>query len=376
MNIPFLDLNRQYVSIKPEIDQAIQSVIDKSSFVGGPFVEAFETAFAKFCGVSHCLGVANGTDALMITFKALGIGPGDEVIVPANSFIASSETITFAGARVVFADIDPATYNLDTTKLEAKVTPKTKAIVVVHLYGRPADMDPILEIAKRRKLFVVEDAAQAHGATYKGRTIGSMGDAACFSFYPGKNLGAYGDAGAIVTNSKELIDRARMLANHGRIDKYNHGIEGVNSRLDGLQAAILSVKLKHLPEWTELRRRNAQRYSELLATSGAILPVETPGYKAVYHLYIIRVDAAVRDELRDFLPTRGISVGIHYPIALPNLTAYAYLKHSPSDFPEASKASGEILSLPMFPEMTDEQIAYVCQNVGEFLSARVNVKVG
>jgi dTDP-4-amino-4,6-dideoxygalactose transaminase len=241
-------------------------------------------------------------------------------------------------------------------------------------------MDPILEIARRRKLFVVEDAAQSHGATYKGRMIGSLGDAACFSFYPGKNLGAYGDAGAIVTNNKHLAERARTLANHGRIDKYDHGVEGLNSRLDGLQAAILSVKLKYLPQWNELRRCHARTYSESLAAMGVTVPVESSGYKAVFHLYVIRVDRAHREGLRAFLQQRGVSVGIHYPIALPNLAAYAYLNHSPSDFPEASKASGEILSLPMFPEMTREQIAYVCHKVSDFVTARcerkVNAEVG
>jgi len=373
MNIPFLDLNKQYLSIKSEIDAAIQAVIDKSAFVGGPFVEQFERAFAAYCGVSHCVGVANGTDALLVTFKSLNIGAGDEIIVPANSFIASSETVTTAGARVVFADIDPETYNLDVTKLEAKITSRTKAIVAVHLYGRPADMDPILEIARRHRLYVIEDAAQAHGATYKGRPIGSLGDAACFSFYPGKNLGAYGDGGAIVTNDAKLADHARMLANHGRIDKYNHGIEGLNSRLDGLQAAVLSVKLKHLPKWNELRRQHARRYSELLRGS-VTTPVETPGYVPVYHLYIIRIEADLREDLRVFLQQRGIATGIHYPIALPNLSAYAYLKHGATDFPEATTASGQILSLPMFPEMVDEQLTYVADAVAEFVASKIKVK--
>ena len=373
MNIPFLDLNKQYQSIKSEIDSAIQAVIDKSAFVGGPFVEQFEKAFASYCGVSHCVGVANGTDALLVTFKSLNIGAGDEIIVPANSFIASSETVTHAGARVVFADIDPETYNLDVTKLEAKITSRTKAIVAVHLYGRPADMDAILEIARRHRLYVIEDAAQAHGATYKGRPIGCLGDAACFSFYPGKNLGAYGDGGAIVTNDAKLADHARMLANHGRIDKYNHGIEGLNSRLDGLQAAVLSVKLKHLPKWNELRRQHARRYSELLRDS-VTTPVETPGYVPVYHLYIIRIEADLREDLRVFLQQRGIATGIHYPIALPNLSAYAYLKHGTTDFPEATRASGQILSLPMFPEMVDEQLTYVADAVAEFVASKVKVK--
>jgi dTDP-4-amino-4,6-dideoxygalactose transaminase len=368
MSIPFVDLNRQYVSIKKEIDQAIQDVIDRSAFIGGPFVEAFEAAFAEFCGVSHCVGVANGTDALFLTLRVLGIGPGDEVIVPANSFIATSETVTLTGARVVFADIDPQTYNLDPTSIEAKVTPKTRAIIAVHLYGQPADMDPILKIARNRQLIVIEDAAQAHGATYKGRKAGSIGDAACFSFYPGKNLGAYGDAGAIVTNNEQLASRVRLLANHGRIDKYNHGVEGLNSRLDGLQAAILGVKLRHLPEWTEMRREHARRYSELLASTRAIVPVELPESKAVYHLYVIRVDARVREDLRAFLQQHGVSAGIHYPIALPNLAAYAYLNHRPDDFPQATKASGEILSLPMYPELDDDAIAYTCGLVADFVS--------
>ena len=370
MKIPFLDLNQQYASIKPEIDEAIQKVVDKCAFVGGPFVEAFEASFAAACGAKHCIGVANGTDALVVTFKALGIGPGDEVIVPANSFIASSESVTMTGARVVFADIDPMTCNIDVTRIESKLTPATRAIVPVHLYGQPADMDAVMEIARRRKLFVIEDAAQAHGAVYKGRTAGSIGDAACFSFYPGKNLGAYGDAGAIVTNDDRLADRARMLANHGRIDKYNHGVEGLNSRLDGLQAAILSVKLRHLPEWTEMRRRNAHRYSELLAGTDVRVPSEADGLKSVYHLYVIRVEAQLRDSLRAFLEQRGIATGIHYPIALPNLLAYAYLNHRPEDFPEATTASGEILSLPMFPELTEAQISYVCESVEGFLSSR------
>ena len=370
MNIPFLDLKQQYASIKAEIDEAVQRVVDKCAFVGGPFVESFEADFAAACGAKHCIGVANGTDALVVTFKALGIGAGDEVIVPANTFIASAESVTLAGARVKFVDIDPLTYNIDTAKIEAAVTPATKAIVAVHLYGQPADIDAILEIARRRNLLVIEDAAQAHGATYKGRSIGSIGDVATFSFYPGKNLGAYGDAGAIVTNNDAFAARARSLANHGRIDNYNHGIEGLNSRLDGIQAAILSVKLKHLPTWTAQRRRNAQRYSELLAGTGVAIPTEAPGNSSVYHLYVIRIDAQLRDGLRAFLEERGVSVGIHYPIALPNLLAYAYMNHRPEDFPEATKASGEILSLPMFPELTDDQISYVARTVGEFVATQ------
>ena len=244
MSIPFLDLQRQYSDIKQEIDEAIQAVVSKSAFIGGPAVESFEAAFAAYCQAKHCVGVANGTDALFIAMKALGLKAGDEVIVPANSFIASSEAVTQTGARVVFADVDPQTYNIKVSEIEKHITSRTRAVIAVHLYGQPADMDPILALARKHELFVIEDAAQAHGALYKGRVVGSMGDVACFSFYPGKNLGAYGDAGAIVTNDSALASKARMFANHGRIDKYNHEIEGVNSRLDGLQAAVLSVKLQ------------------------------------------------------------------------------------------------------------------------------------
>ena len=262
MKIPLVDLKAQYERIKDEIDAAIQEVIATSAFIGGPYVRAFEEAFARFCEVKHCIGVGNGTDALFIALKSLGIGVGDEVITAANSFIATSEAITATGAQVVFCDIDPKTYNIDVSQIEAKITPQTKAIIPVHLYGQPADMDPILELARRYGLKIIEDAAQAHGARYKGRRVGSLGDVACFSFYPGKNLGAYGDGGAIVTNDDELALKIRMFANHGRVDKYDHKIEGMNSRLDGLQAAILSVKLKYLEEWTESRRQLAYLYNE------------------------------------------------------------------------------------------------------------------
>ena len=367
MNIPFVDLKAQYESIKPEIDKAISDVISKTAFVGGPFLKSFEEAFAGFCGVKHCVGVGNGTDAIYIALRALGIGPGDEVITVANSFIATSEAITMTGAKVVFVDINPQTYNLDATKLEQKVTPKTKAIVPVHLYGQPADMDPILAIAKKHNLKIVEDAAQAHGAEYKGRKIGSIGDMASFSFYPGKNLGAYGDGGAILTNDDELGEKARMIANHGRLDKYNHKLEGVNSRLDGLQAAVLGVKLRHLPEWSEARRRNAYLYNEYLKDSGVVTPVEIPDVKAVYHLYVVRVQDGKREKFQEALKSHGISTGVHYPIALPNLLAYEYLRHGESDFAEATKASNEIVSLPMFPELTEAQIKYVADHIAQYM---------
>ena len=368
VNVPFVDLKAQYESIKPEIDVAISDVISQTAFVGGPFLASFEKAFADFCNVRNCIGVGNGTDALYLAVRALGIGPGDEVITVANSFIATSEAITAAGAKVVFVDINPATYNIDVTKIEEKVTPKTKAIIPVHLYGQPADMDPILAIANKHNLKVIEDAAQAHGAEYKGRRIGSIGDAACFSFYPGKNLGAYGDGGAIVTNDDELDEKVRMIANHGRLDKYDHKLEGVNSRLDGLQAAILSVKLGHLPAWTEGRRRNAYMYNDYLKDVSVVTPEEIKDVKAVYHLYIVRVKNGMRQKLQDYLASKGIATGIHYPIALPNLQAYAYMNHTQNDFPEATRVSQEIVSLPMYAELSEQQISFVAESIRECLA--------
>jgi dTDP-4-amino-4,6-dideoxygalactose transaminase len=367
MNVPFVDLKAQYDSIQPEIDAAIASVIGQTAFIGGPFVKEFEEAFARYCGVEQCVGVANGTDALFIALKALGVGPGDEVITVANSFIATSEAIRMAGANVVFVDINSKTYNIDVERIEEKITSKTKVIIPVHLYGQPADMDPILAMAKKHGLRVVGDAAQAHGAQYKGRPISQLADITCFSFYPGKNLGAYGDAGALVTNSAEWATAARMVANHGRTKKYDHDMEGVNSRLDGLQAAILSVKLRHLDQWTENRRRNAHRYETALKAADVTTPVELEDVKAVYHLYVVRVPAARREQFQESLKAAGIQTGIHYPIALPYLNAYGHLGHTETDFPNALNASMEIISLPMFPELSAEQIDYVGRHVAEAL---------
>jgi len=365
MKIPFVDLKSQYEGIKEEMDKAIAKVISQTAFIGGSHVNNFEETFAKFCDVKHCIGVGNGTDALYISLRALGVKQGDEVITAANSFIATSEAITLSGARVVFVDINPQTYNIDTNKIEAKITSKTKAIIPVHLYGQPADLDPIISLAGKYKLKILEDAAQAHGSIYKGRRIGSIGDMTCFSFYPGKNLGAYGDGGAIVSNSDELALKARMIANHGRIGKYDHEMEGVNSRLDGLQAAILTVKLNHLAKWNEARRNNAYCYNTCLASTDLVTPVELEDVTAVYHLYVVRVKKELRKNLQDHLQSKGISTGIHYPIALPNLQAYAYLGHSEKDFPEATKASHEILSLPMFPELDESQIKYTAEVIKE-----------
>lgn len=361
MKIPFVDLKKQYLTIKTEIDEAIQNVIHDTAFIGGKYAQTFEEAFAKFCHTSCCVGVGNGTDALYIALRALGIGAGDEVITVANSFIATSEAITMTGAHPVFVDCDPATYNIDVSKIQDAISPQTKAIVPVHLYGQPADMLSIMKIAKDNNLYIVEDAAQAHGAEISSRRVGNFGHVACFSFFPGKNLGAYGDAGAIVTNDNELAVKCRMIANHGRIKKYDHDFEGINSRLDGIQAAILSVKLKYLEEWTENRRKAVNLYNSYLKNSDVIIPYVKEEMRHVYHLYVVRVPS--RDLVQTALTGAGIATGVHYPIALPNLQAYRYLGKSQADFPIASKYSNEILSLPIFPELDAAQIEYVCKQL-------------
>lgn len=361
MQVPFVDLKMQYKAIKQEIDEAIASVIKDTAFVGGEYVEKFEEEFAGFCQAKYCVGVGNGTDALFIALKALGVREGDEVITAANSFIATSEAITLTGAKVVFVDCDPQTYNIDVKKIPFAITPQTKAIIPVHLYGQPADMVALKRIAKEHDLFLVEDAAQAHGAEINGRRVGSLGNVACFSFYPGKNLGAYGDGGAIVTNDEELAIRCSMIGNHGRVKKYDHCFEGVNSRLDGLQAAILSVKLKHLEEWTKKRREIADIYKDFLRDIEVIIPLEAVGVKHVYHLYVVRVTR--RDTIQVALKEKGINTGIHYPIALPHLEAYKYLGYRPEDFPIATQYSKEILSLPIYPELSRVQIEYICKQL-------------
>ena len=367
MQVPFLDLKAQYEAIKQEIDQTIANVINDAAFVGGKYVKQFEEEFAAFCVAKHCVGVGNGTDALFIALRSLGVGKGDEVITAANSFIATSEAITMAGAKVVFVDCDPRTYNIDTTKILSAITPRTKAIIPVHLYGQPADLPALQTIAREYGLFLIEDAAQAHGAEFEGKRIGVFGDIACFSFYPGKNLGAYGDGGAIVTNSEGWAMKCRMLGNHGRVKKYDHEFEGVNSRLDGIQAAILSVKLRHLEEWTKKRREIAKIYNELLKNSEVMTPVEAPGVKHIYHLYVVRIPQ--RDAVQAALKTKGIDTGIHYPIPLPHLQAYRYLGHTSDEFPVTTQYSREILSLPMYPELSKIQIEYVCDQLRNAIKA-------
>lgn len=362
MKVPFLDLKAQYQSIREEIAEALQDVLDKTAFAGGPFVAQFEKDFAQFCQCDHAVGAASGTDALWLALSGLGVGPGDEVITAANTFIATAEAISFCGAKPVFVDIDEQTYNLDPALVEAAITTKTKAIIPVHLYGQMADMDPIMQIAKEHDLLVIEDASQAHGAQYKGRPAGSIGDAGCFSFYPGKNLGAYGEAGAVVTNNADLAKKMQALRDHGQKQKYYHSVIGWNSRMDGFQGAILAVKLKHLPAWTEARRKNAQTYHDALGPgNGIILPLEAPYAKHVYHIYAIRT--ANRDALIDALAQKNIYCGIHYPVPLHLQEAYGFLQLNEGSFPVTEKCAQEIVSLPMFAELSRQQIEYVCQEI-------------
>jgi dTDP-4-amino-4,6-dideoxygalactose transaminase len=364
--IPFVDLKAQYDSIKDEIDKAIQNVLNTTSFIMGEELKKFEEEFASFCNTKYAIGVANGSDALILALRACGIGEGDEVITVPHTFISTAEAISKVGGKIVFVDIDLKTYTIDVSKIEEKINKKTKAIIPVHLYGQPADMDPIMELAKKYSLKVIEDAAQAHGAEYKGKKVGSIGDVGCFSFYPGKNLGAYGDAGMVVTNNDEIAEKIKLLRNHGRITKkYEHEIEGYSSRLDNLQAAILRVKLKHLNKWNESRRENAKRYNELLSNIDDIIaPHEADYAKHVYHLYVIRVEG--RDKLKEDFKSKGIATGIHYPIPLHLQPAYKYLGYKEGDFPVTEECSQKILSLPMFAELADREIEEIVELIKNF----------
>ncbi len=363
--IDFLDLKTQYLSMHNEMDKAIDNIISNTAFIGGKSLTDFNENFAKYIGTKYAIGVGNGTDALIISLKALGLKPGDEVLVPANSFIATSEAVTNAGGKVVFVDCHPDLYTVDVEKIEEKITAKTKVIIPVHLYGQAADMDPIMEIAKKHDLKILEDCAQAHGAKYKNQNVGTFGDLASFSFYPGKNLGAYGDGGAIVTNDDSLFRLCKMFANHGRIEKYNHEFEGVNSRLDGLQAAVLNVKLQHISDWNKNRRRVAELYNKYLAdVEEIVLPKILSDVVPVYHLFVIRTDK--RNELKNYLKENNISAGIHYPIGLPFLKAYDYLESKPQDFPVTYEYQNKLLSLPIYPEMTEEMVKFVSEKIRNF----------
>lgn len=365
MRVPFVDLYAQYLTIKKEIDAAIGAVIGESAFIRGPYVQAFEDQFASAIGIKACVSCANGTDSLFAAMHGLGVSPGHEVIAPAHSWISTTETITLAGGRVVFCDTDATTYTIDPAEIETKITPYTVGIIPVHLFGQPAQMDAIMTIAMRHGLWVLEDCAQAHMARYKGQIVGTFGTAASFSFYPGKNLGAMGDAGAVVTNDSALAERIAMFARHGGLTKGVHKIEGINSRLDGLQAAVLSVKLPYLARWTRRRQEIAARYNQLLAgTTNLSLPHVAADREHVYHLYVVQ--HAERDALASHLNANGIQTSINYPIALPFLPAYERYGFKPEDFPNAFASQSRILSLPLFPEMTEEQIEFVAACVKGF----------
>jgi len=365
MNIPFVDLKAQYLTIQNEIDTSIQSVIENTAFIKGKYVHKFEREYAEAYGVQHCISCANGTDALFITLKTLGVGSGDEVITTALSWISTSEVITQAGAKVVFVDIEPDSYTIDSQKIEEKITEKTKAIIPVHIYGQPADMDAIMAIAEKYNLFVIEDCAQAHFAEWKGKKVGTFGVAGTFSFFPGKNLGAYGDAGAIISNEDEFAIKSRMYANHGALKKHYHEFEGINSRMDGIQAAILSVKLKYIQDWTMKRLQHAENYNSLLAGFDSIItPKINPVVRHVFHLYVVRLED--RNNFQEFLRENGIATGIHYPTPLPFLQAYKYLKHKPNDFPVVNKLRNQLLSLPLFPEMTKKMQIYVASCIKKY----------
>jgi dTDP-4-amino-4,6-dideoxygalactose transaminase len=363
--VPFADLHAQYLSIKDEIDAAIATVIAESAYIRGPHVERFESEFASALDIAHCVSCANGTDALYIALHALGVEPGMEVITSAHSWISTSESVTQAGGKVVFCDTDRDTFTIDPAQIEAKITPRTVGIIPVHLYGQPADMDAIMAIARKHHLWVIEDCAQAHLAKYKGRTVGTFGNAATFSFYPGKNLGAMGDAGAIVTADARLAERMAMFARHGGLFKGDHQIEGINSRLDGLQAAILSAKLPHLPAWTRARQQWAAGYSAALARVEALtLPRSVKGREHVYHLYVVRHPE--RAGLAAHLQAANIQTVVNYPVALPFLPAYRHYKHAHHEFPNAYANQSTILSLPLFPEMTHAQQQHVVNAITQF----------
>jgi len=364
MNVSFVDLQFEYQGIKDEIDAAIAGVLNRSDYVLGKTVNEFEAAFANYCEAEHAIGVDSGFSALELILRAYDIGPGDEVITAANTFIATVLAISNCGARPVLVDVDPETYNLNPDLLESAITPATRAIIPVHLYGQPADMDPILSIAQKHGLRVVEDACQAHGARYKGRRTGSLGDAAAFSFYPSKNLGAYGDGGMVVTDDAAVADQVRLLRNVGQSAKYQHQVKGFNHRLDSIQAAVLCVKLPHLDAGNRWRRETAVRYNRLLANSSVMTPAAADWAEHVYHLYVIQADN--RDQLQAHLAKAGIATGIHYPIPIHLQPAYADLAHEPGSFPVTERSAQRILSLPMYPGITPEAVEYTVNTINNF----------
>jgi dTDP-4-amino-4,6-dideoxygalactose transaminase len=356
--IPFLDLKSHHAALRTELDRAIKEVIDSGAFAGGLFVEKFERDFAAYCGSRYAIGVGSGTEALWLSLLACGVGPGDEVITVANTFMATAEAITYCGARPVFVDVNETTYTMDPAGLEDALGPRTKAIIPVHLFGQPADMDPILEFARKHNLFVIEDAAQAHGAKYKGQTAGTLGDAGCFSFYPSKNLGALGEAGAIITNDAELQEKVRILRDHGQVRKYHHDVIGWNCRMDGIQAAVLSVKLPYLESGNSLRRTHAMQYNRTFDGMGEVItPFEASYARHVYHVYAIRVEE--RDEVTRFLKERAIQCAVHYPVPIHLQKAYQDLGYKTGSLPISEQIARQFISLPMFPELTEAQISMV-----------------
>ena len=368
MKVPYLDLKAQYQSIKPEIDAAIARVLDSCQFVLGSEVAGFEQDFATYCGAAECIALNSGTSALHLALLAAGVGPGDEVITVPFTFVASVAAVIYAGARPVLVDIDPRSFTMDPTLVEAAITPRTKAILPVHLYGQSADMDPIMEVARRHGLIVIEDAAQAHGAKYKGRPVGSIGDMGCFSFYPGKNLGAYGEGGAVTTSNAEYARTVRMLRDWGQDRKYHHLLRGFNYRMEGFQGAILRVKLRHLEAWTEARRRVVSLYNDLLADSGVETPTEMPWGRHVYHVYTLRTDD--RDGLQAALQAEGIQTGIHYPVPAHLQPAYADLGYGRGAFPHAEAAAQQVLSLPLYPELSSQAVTEVAAAVKKAVANR------
>ncbi len=370
--IPLADLKAQYRSVKPDIDAAIAHVLENAQFALGPAVEAFEREFASYCGTTEAVAVNTGTSALHVALLAVGVRPGDEVITVPFTFVATVAAIEYAGAKPVFVDIDPDYHTMDPSAMERAITPRTRAVMPVHLFGQPADMDPIADVARRYKLAVIEDACQAHGAGYKGRRAGSIGDIACFSFYPGKNLGAYGEGGAAVTSHQPYADRMRLLRNWGEKTRYEHSIRGFNYRMDGIQGAVLGVKLRHLERWTEARRRLAATYGRRLAGTGASTPMERPGVRHVYYVYAVRL--LQRDAWRAHLRAMGIQTGVHYPVPVHLQPAYRDLGYKAGDFPVAEAVAGEVLSLPLFAEMTDAQLEEVCGVLRAGLPADVAAK--
>ena len=373
IRVPYLDLRAQYQSIKPEIDGAIAGVLDSGQFVLGSEVTEFEREFADYCGTSHCIALNSGTSALHLALLAAGIGPDDEVITVPFTFVASVAAIAYTGARPVLVDIDPQSFTMDVSAIEAAITPRTKAILVVHLYGQPADMDPIMDIARRHGLVVIEDAAQAHGAKYKGRLVGSIGDMACFSFYPGKNLGAYGEGGAVTTGNPEYARSIRMLRDWGQDAKYHHVLRGFNYRMEAFQGAILRVKLRHLERWTEARRALAGKYNELLGDSGVERPKEMSWARHVYHVYTLR--SQDRESLRAALQEEGIQTGVHYPVPVHLQPAYADLGYGRGAFPQAEAAANQVLSIPLYPELSHRAVAEVAAAVNKAAARKIQTVV-